>query len=219
MRTRSTEAGRAEPAPREPEALGPPSGVVDLRGGPARVELRYPAGHLVIVSGLPGSGKSTLIRRVVPALDGAGEVVWCVDSQDIRERLERCVPRRLPYGVYRPAVRVLHYAALRRALRSGASVVVHDCGERSWVRRWAARAARRRGAGAHLVVLDVDARTALVGQWARGRGVSAYAFRRHRRAMGRLLAGAAAGEVPRGAASVVLLSRRTADGLGRLAFG
>ncbi|MFI1178123.1 AAA family ATPase [Streptomyces sp. NPDC020799] len=219
MRTRSTEAERAGPAPPERQALGPPSGVVDLRGGPACAELRCSAGDLVIVSGLPGSGKSTLMRRVVPALDGAGEVVWCVDSQDSRERLERRTPPRLPYGVYRPVARALHYAALRRALRSGASVVVHDCGERGWVRRWSVRAARRRGAGVHLVVLDVGARTALAGQRARGRGVSAHAFRGHRRAMARLLAGAAAGEVPRGVASVVLLSRRTADGLDRISFG
>ncbi len=217
MRTRSTDAGRAEAAP--PGCAVTPAGVVDLRGGFGRAELRYPAGDLVIVSGLPGSGKSTLIRRAVPALDGRGGLVWCVDSQDSRERLERRTPRWLPYGAYRPIVRAVHYAALRRALRSGASAVVHDCGERSWVRRWAVRAARRRGGGAHLVVLDVDARTALVGQRARGRGVSSRAFRRHRATTTALLAEAAAGGLPHGMASAALLDRAAVDTLRRVAFG
>ena len=44
------------------------------------------------------------------------------------------MPRLLPYAVYRPLVRLAHYAGLRRALRSGASVVVHDCGTQAWVR-------------------------------------------------------------------------------------
>ncbi|WP_437437948.1 AAA family ATPase [Streptomyces olivoreticuli] len=214
MRARSTDAGRAEAAP--PGCAVTPAGVVDLRGGAGRAELRYPAGDLVIVSGLPGSGKSTLIRRAVPALDGRGGLVWCVDSQDSRERLERRTPRWLPYGAYRPVVRAVHYAALRRALRSGASAVVHDCGERSWVRRWAVRAARRRGGGAHLVVLDVPVGTALAGQWARGRLVSAWAFRRHRRGVGRLVA---AGRLPPGMRSMVLVDRAAADALRGIAFG
>ncbi|MFE1785891.1 hypothetical protein ACFW9F_25810, partial [Streptomyces sp. NPDC059506] len=39
--------------------------VVDLRGLGGKVRtLHYPAGDLVVVSGLPGSGKSTMMRRV-----------------------------------------------------------------------------------------------------------------------------------------------------------
>ncbi|WP_344093437.1 AAA family ATPase, partial [Streptomyces stramineus] len=208
---------RAGPAP--PEAggqdeaeddgtapAGRPEGVLDLRGT-ARARLRYPAGDLLIVSGLPGSGKSTLIRRAVPALDGRGGVVWCVDSQDTRERVERRTPPWLPYALYRPLVRLAHYAALRRALGSGGSAVVHDCGQVAWVRRWAARHARRRGAAAHLLLLDVAPDTALAGQAERGREVSTYAFGRHRRAMARLAADAAGGRLPAGCASVALLGR------------
>ena len=43
-----------------------------------------------------------------------------------------------------PLVRAAHYAGLWRALRSGASLVVHDCGTQAWVRGWLAR----RGAAA-----------------------------------------------------------------------
>ncbi|MEV5375717.1 AAA family ATPase [Streptomyces nondiastaticus] len=199
-------------------AARPRAGVLDLRGGAGRGELRFPVGDLLIVSGLPGSGKSTLIRRAVAALDARDGIVWCVDSQDARERLERRAPARLPYAAYRPLARLAHYAALRRALRSGASVVVHDCGQRGWVRRWVARDARRRGAAAHLLLLDVPPGTALAGQAARGRGVSPRAFGRHRRAMARLTAELTAGRPPTGVTSVVLMDRGAVDVLREIAF-
>jgi predicted kinase len=186
----------------------------DLRGTAARRTLRFPTGDRVVVSGLPGSGKSTLIRRVVAVQDA----VRRLDSQDERERWEALLPRWLPYPVYRPLVRLAHYARLRAALASGASVVVHDCGSQSWVRAWLGRDARRRGRSLHLVLLDVPPATALRGQAERGRTVSDYAFLRHRRAVRDLLADAEAGLVPRGCASVVLLDRDAAAALRGVAF-
>ncbi|WP_055601184.1 AAA family ATPase [Streptomyces aureus] len=180
------------------------------RGGRGPRALTFAAGDLVVVSGLPGSGKSTLMRR---AAEGAG-----IDSQDTRERWEARMPRLLPYAVYRPLVRIAHYAGLRRALRSGAGVVVHDCGTQSWVRGWLAREARRRGRALHLVLLDVDPDTAREGQRARGRGVSSYAFARHRRAVARLVAAAESGRLPHGCASATLLDRDAADTLRKIGF-
>ncbi|MEV7680162.1 AAA family ATPase [Streptomyces sp. NPDC088341] len=195
------------------EAVARPVAVVrDLRGRRGRVpeSLVFTAGDLVVVSGLPGSGKSTLIRR---AAAGGG-----IDSQDARDRWERRLPGSLPYAVYRPLVRIAHYAGLRRALRSGESVVVHDCGTQRWVRRWLAREARRRGRGLHLVLLDVAPEVAREGQRERGRGVSGYAFARHRRAVRRLLGGAESGRLPPGCATAVLLDRDAAGALDRIVF-
>nr|WP_307792418.1 AAA family ATPase [Streptomyces verrucosisporus] len=186
----------------------------DLRGTAAVRILHFPAGDRVVVSGLPGSGKSTLIRRVV----AEGDAVARIDSQDMRERWERRMPARLPYAVYRPLVRIAHYLALWRALASGAGVVVHDCGAQGWVRRWLARDARRRGRAVHLLLLDVPPEVALAGQAERGRGVSAYAFARHRRAVRRLVADAEAGRLPGGCVASVLLDRGAAGALRGVVF-
>ncbi len=165
----------------------------------------------MVVSGLPGSGKSTLIARAV-----AGPRI---DSQDSRDRWALRMPRFLPYAVYRPLVRIAHYAGLWRELRSGASVVVHDCGTRAWVRHWLAREAARRGRDLHLLLLDVRPEVARAGQRERGRGVSRYAFAHHCRAVGRLIRDAERGRVPAGCASLVLLDRDAASRLRGVGFG
>ncbi|ANW17959.1 AAA family ATPase [Streptomyces clavuligerus] len=187
--------------------------VRDLRGRAGRCPRRlvFAAGDLAVVSGLPGSGKSTLIRQAARGR--------ALDSQDTRDRWDARTPSFLPYTVYRPLVRLAHYARLWRALRSGEGVVVHDCGTQAWVRRWLAREARRRGTALHLVLLDVEPEVARQGQRERGRGVSRPAFARHRRGVGRLIAQVEAGDVPGGCASAVLLDRDAASALTLLGFG
>ncbi|MEV6114335.1 AAA family ATPase [Streptomyces sp. NPDC052109] len=193
-------AGRAAPVVRDLRA----------RAGRSPRALVFGARDLVVITGLPGSGKSTLMHRAVA---GAR-----IDSQDTRDRFAARLPRLLPYALYRPLVRLAHYAALRRALRTGESVVVHDCGTQPWVRAWLARAARRRGGTLHLLLLDVSPEAAREGQRERGRGVSGHAFRRHRRTTARLLGAVERGEPPAGCGSAVLLDRPAADALRRIAF-
>jgi predicted kinase len=196
------------------EACGP-------LGAPVVRDLRERAGHsphallfgpqdLVVITGLPGSGKSTLMRRTVKGLR--------VDSQDTRDRWDTRMSGLLPYAVYRPLVRLAHYAGLRRALRSGEGVVVHDCGTQAWVRTWLAREARRRGGTLHLLLLDVTPDTALAGQRERGRGVSRYAFLRHRGAASRLISAVEKGDLPPGCASAILIDRDAANVLRRIGF-
>ncbi|MGW0884064.1 AAA family ATPase [Streptomyces sp. NPDC002671] len=205
---RPRRAARAEGRPAE----RPAPVVRDLRerAGRSPRSLRFGPRDLVVLTGLPGSGKSTLMCRAVPGRR--------VDSQDARERWAARLPRVLPYALYRPLVRLAHFAALRRALRTGEGVVVHDCGTQPWVRGWLARAARRRGGTLHLLLLDVTPDTARAGQHERGRGVSRYAFSRHRRTTARLLRAVERGELPGGCGSAVLLDRDAADALERILF-
>ncbi|MFD9539944.1 AAA family ATPase [Streptomyces sp. NPDC060022] len=203
----------AQQGARTRELLGTHAPVVrDLRGrkGLGPRSLDFVAGDVVVVSGLPGSGKSTLIRRAVQE--------HAIDSQDTRDRWAGSLPALLPYALYRPLVRAAHYLGLWRALRSGGSVVVHDCGTQAWVRRWLAREAGRRGRTLHLVLLDVTPYVARAGQRERGRGVSGYAFARHRGAVGRLLRDTESGLLPPGCASAVLLDREAATAIERISF-
>jgi predicted kinase len=197
------------------EVPGVFAGVHDLRGSGPGWRLRYPPGDVLVVSGLPGSGKSTLIREVA--------AVGRLDSQDSRAGLARRLPRWLPYGVYRPLARAVHFWRLRQAVRAGGSLVVHDCGARPWVRGWLGRAVRRQGRKVHLLLLDVPAAEALDGQLARGRTVSGGAFARHLAAWARLVASvesaAGGGALPGGAASVVLVDREALGGAGAVGFG
>ncbi|MFF1381589.1 AAA family ATPase [Streptomyces sp. NPDC058308] len=203
-----------QPAAPATESCGPlPVAVVRdfrRRAGHSPHRLTFGEGDLVVVSGLPGGGKSTLMRQAVTGPR--------IDSQDTRDRWARRMPRLLPYALYRPLVRLAHYAGLRRTLRAGVSLVVHDCGTQPWVRRWLAREAARRGAALHLLLLDVPVQTALRGQHERGRGVSRYAFARHRRTVGRLVGAAERGDLPRGCGSAVLLDRAAAQVLRGIAF-
>ncbi|MEU4146669.1 AAA family ATPase [Streptomyces parvulus] len=201
----------AAPAPRS-RASRPAPVVRDLRDrrGRSPHALLFGPRDLVVITGLPGSGKSTLMARTVRGPR--------IDSQDTRDRWERRMPGFLPYALYRPLVRLSHYAGLRRALRGGEGVVVHDCGTQSWVRGWLAREARRRDGTLHLLLLDVGVGQALAGQRERGRGVSRYAFLRHRSANSRLLRAVTGGALPGGCTSAVVLDRAAADALRRIAF-
>nr|WP_326699956.1 AAA family ATPase [Streptomyces sp. NBC_01754] len=203
----------AQPGAPGREVLGPGPRVRDLRGGRrGRLPhaLDFAAGDVVVVSGLPGSGKSTLIRRTARGR--------AVDSQDTRDRWAGSLPRSVPYALYRPLARAAHYFRLWEALRAGGSVVVHDCGTQAWVRRWLAWDARRRGHVLHLVLLDVTPGVARQGQRERGRGVSGYAFARHRRSVRRLLRDTGDGLPPPGCASAVLLDRAAADAVVHISF-
>ncbi|MEU6864420.1 AAA family ATPase [Streptomyces sp. NPDC046876] len=198
-----------------PSRLISPRGVLDLRGSAGRdVRLSYPFDAAVVVSGLPGSGKSTLLR----AWSGSASVV---DPRITRTSFEARMPAWVPYALYRPWARLRHMYGLRAELRRGGPLLIHDCGSRSWMRRWLARTARGAGRPLHMVVLDVGPQEALSGQRARRRLASRRVFALHQRGLARFLRqvdrGGPAG-VP-GISSVVVFDRGQRDRITEVRFG
>ncbi|WP_306358061.1 MULTISPECIES: AAA family ATPase [unclassified Nocardia] len=207
----------------DPRSMAPFE-VHDLRGHPIR-ELRYPATAAVIVTGVPGAGKSTALRRlfgcssdaVRPAAGPDGTVL--LDSQHARNWWQQYL-RAVPYPLWLPIVHVTHYLRIRAALhRADGPVVIHDCGTRQWVRHLVALWARAAGRQVHMIMIDAPAEQALAGQVSRGREVSGLSFRMHCAKWRRLVDAVAAGTKPRPEpASVVILDRRTVTELREVSF-
>ncbi len=183
--------------------------------------LRFAAGSLVVITGLPGAGKSTLLTRlygltgeeIAPVAVGAVRVI---DSGQSRNRWAR------PLASAAKPVRTLvvyltHVSRIARVLAAGHSVVAHNRGAWAHVLYGFAWLARRHGREFHLVLLDVDPDTALAGQRVRGRIVAAGTFDRHCRRWRRLT-----GQVRSGrsdpASSVTILDREAADSVRGFVF-
>ncbi|WP_131769661.1 AAA family ATPase [Candidatus Protofrankia californiensis] len=186
--------------------------------------LRYPSGTVLVVAGIPGAGKSTLIRRmfgdttdVRECGQDAGPLV--LDSAGVRTALRARFGPRAPYRLYRPAVHTLHYAriAWMTAWHRG-DLVVHECGTRRWARQAITGLARLRHRPAHLILIDTPPADALAGQRARGRTVRSRAFRRHEQAWAQLRSADPAALYREGWSSIQIIDRRSARTLTAIRF-
>src|SRR5688500_2012440 len=125
---------------------------------------------VVVVAGLPGAGKTTLVAREPRALD----------SDALRERWAPRL-RPLPYALWRPLVHLSHWIVLWRALGRPEGVVVVRPFTAGWMRRAVLRRARRHHPAVRLVVVAATPTQARAGQAERGRVVGERAMRRHER--------------------------------------
>ena len=131
---------------------------------------------LVVVGGLPGSGKTSLLRRWL-STEPAGIVG--LDSEDVAARLVTAGVR-LPYRWLRPLVHLVHRARVLRVVRGDAPLVVlTDPWTAPWWRGLVSRTARSNGRAVRLVALDAPEEVAERGQDQRGRVVPGRSMRRH----------------------------------------
>jgi predicted kinase len=162
------------------------------------VELSFPSDAVVVVAGVPGAGKTTLIRRAVDR-----DAVRVVDTDDRRE----AGGRRLLY--------IRHYARIGAAVAGRRPAVIHSRGTHPAARRAIAALAALRGRPAHLVMVDAARDEAEAGQQARGRTVEPAEMDRQLARWRRLMARGPARE---GWASVVVLDRSQAARIEDFAF-
>ena len=171
---------------------------------------------MVLLAGIPGAGKRTLLRRLFTE-DGPVRVF---DSERIRNRWMPALGF-LPYAWWRPFVHLVYYVTVLSGMRRGGGpMVVHDCATRLWVRKLLGWRARRAGRPVHLILLDVPGDLARNGQWARGRVVRSGSMATHCRRWPELIEKATddpAYVVP-GARSALVLTRGQADQLTRIEF-
>lgn len=135
--------------------------------------------HLLLLGGVPGAGKSTLIRQVADR----NPDVRTLDPETSARWLRARVPQ-LPYRLYRPLVHLWHAAATLALVLFGPTpgrrtLLVHDPATRPGRRELLGRIARARGWRTSLVMIDVPRAAAIDGQHARGRMVRSKAFERH----------------------------------------
>ncbi|WP_354702398.1 hypothetical protein DSM112329_02756 [Paraconexibacter sp. AEG42_29] len=169
------------------------------------MEMRVEPDAVLVVAGVPGAGKTTLIDR---AVDRAATTVVDTDDRRREGRASRYKPVRVA-GHYRRIVAAI-------LLRRGAPVVVHSRGTTTLARRAFPLLARVRGRPAHLVLLTVSTEAALAGQRQRGRIIPGREMRGHIERFGAVVADPERLARREGWASVTVLDRERASALARI---
>jgi len=122
---------------------------------------------MLVVAGVPGAGKTTLIRRVVDR-----DAVQVVDTDDRRAEAAA-------HGTRLPRLLHLdHYRRIAAALASERPVVVHTRGTRRALRVLLLVMAARAHRSSHLILLHAGRREVEAGQRARGRTLGTRAMDR-----------------------------------------
>ncbi len=167
------------------------------------VRLALPDRTLVLVAGMPGAGKSSLLAGLP-----VDPRVAVLDSDTPRAGLRHALPG-VPYGLYRWLVHLLHrLGVLWAAVTPTPVVLVHLPATAPDTRAALARLAALTGRSAPLLWLHVDPADALAGQARRGRVVPGASFTRHA-----VAAAQAPGPAPEWASVTVLDRERTRAGL------
>lgn len=147
---------------------------------------RMPHNAVLVVAGISGAGKTTLIRRVIDR-----EQVTIVDNEDRRDKARR---HGYETSMWLP---LTHYRRIAAALSSTGPVVIHTRGTYRALRYLIAFMVRISGRPVYLLLLDCSLEAAQVGQCARGRTVRPRKMQLQMRSWGQLVARARRGKLKR----------------------
>lgn len=159
---------------------------------------------LLVVAGLPGAGKSTMLGR---AADG----LTVLDSDQVRAKMSALLPAATPYRFYRPIVHVWQRMRVARAALGRGPVIVHDPSTRATTRAWLVALGVVTRRPVRMLWLDVTAEQAIRGQLSRGRVLHRRTFERHVRRAARMREALLADQVPTGWHSAQVITRSAAD--------
>lgn len=156
--------------------LGPRAHEVEREPPKAGAADRWSGRCLVVVGGVPGAGKSTVMAAVASELDAR-----VLDPEQIHRWLAKRLPVDTPYRWYRLWVHLGHAVRVLVALtaRRDVLLLVHAPANRRLRRRLGLSLARRHGWRTVLVVIDVSRQSALAGQMDRHRVLGEASFQRH----------------------------------------
>lgn len=141
---------------------------------PDPVLLRYPHGSALLVAGVPGAGKSTLVARAAAGSDD----VRVLDTDPLRARWAQAL-QPLPYPLWRPLLHAFHLTRVWWLIGRPGALVVVEPGTRGFVRRAFVRRADRAGRELHLLGIDASFAEARAGQVARRRTIGRASLGRH----------------------------------------
>jgi len=169
------------------------------------------ASVVVLIAGIPGAGKTTLIDRAARPSD------WTVLDLDRFRRRLRPRLRRIP--VFYP----FYVLAIIVVIARDTHVVVEARGTYGWLRRLVTACARFRGRDAVIVLLDASSEDAIAGEVSRGRVAPSSVMRVNTTRWSRLLDAARSGKLAtEGWSQVLVLDRAQAskvEDLGELVSG
>ncbi len=169
-----------------------------------RITIELGRRDLLVVAGLPGAGKSTMLAH---AADG----LTVLDSDQVRARLAALLPAGAPYRYYRPIVHVWQRMRVIRAALGRGPVVVHDPSTRATTRAWLLSLGLATRRPVRMLWLDVTAEQAIHGQRSRGRVLHPRTFQRHVRRAARMRQALLDDRVPTGWHSAQVITRSAAD--------